>query len=245
MRFLVFGDVHANLEALEAVLEDSGPMDGAICLGDLVGYGPNPNECVERVRALPELTCLVGNHDLAAIGGLDLAMFNDYARVAAEWTSEQLEDGTRAFLGGLESSLGRDEFYLAHASPQDPVWEYLEWPEHGPPNFRAFSQAFCFVGHTHVPRVFVEAANEAKPSQVTHAGDGDALALSDGLRRIVNPGGVGQPRDGDPRAAYGIYDAQSGEFVFKRVSYPLETTQRKIRAAGLPAILAYRLQYGE
>lgn len=241
MRYLVISDVHANLEALEAVLADVGPFDATLCLGDLVGYGPNPNECVNTVRELPRLTCLVGNHDLAALGALDLSEFNSYARRAAEWTDAELGTDVRAFLMNLEPAGALGDFALAHASPRDPVWEYMETARQGPPNFALFDGPACFVGHTHVPRVFTEGNGQ---SNVTMPKHGDEVPTHSGGRKIVNPGGVGQPRDGDPRAAYALLDTETGIVSYCRVEYPVEMTQSKILAAGLPPPLAYRLSAG-
>lgn len=245
MRYLVLTDVHANLEALEAVLADAGEYDAVLCLGDLVGYGPNPNECVERVRALPNLTCLAGNHDWAALGRIDLGSFNAEARRAAEWTRDHLTDDVRTYLQELCPKLQMPDFALAHGSPRDPIWEYLVVEYQGPPNFAEFEGPFCLVGHTHVPRTFVESRNgSALRVEVQMPDAGDEIDLLDGERRIVNPGGVGQPRNGDPRAAYGLWDDETGTFTFRRVPYPVATTQGKIRAAGLPGVLATRLRLG-
>lgn len=245
MRYLILSDVHANLEALESVIADAGSYDAVLCLGDQVGYGPNPNECVVRLRELPNLTCLVGNHDWAALGRMDSRSFNDYARRAVEWTQDALDAEVREFLEELPPKLEEEGFALAHGSPREPLWEYLEAPEQGPPNFSEFQAPVCFVGHTHVPRVFVEQACDGHADSEVYLPDADVeLDLHDGLRRIVNPGGVGQPRNGDPRAAYGIYDTDTCRFVFRRVEYPVEVTQHKIKQAGLPAVLASRLRFG-
>ena len=245
MRYLVLTDIHANLEALEAVLTDAGEYDAVLCLGDLVGYGPNPNECVDRVRELPGLVCLAGNHDWAALGKIDLASFNSEARKAAEWTSERLRDDVRSYLNELLPKLETEEYALAHGSPRDPIWEYLVVEQQGPPNFEEFNGPFCFVGHTHVPRTFVETKNgDSVQVEVEMPEAGDELNLGDGERRIVNPGGVGQPRNGDPRAAYGIWDTDTGVFTFRRVPYDVPTTQKKIQEAGLPGVLATRLRLG-
>lgn len=246
MRYLVISDVHANLEALEAVVADAaGDYEATLFLGDLVGYGPNPVECVQRVRELPHLTSLVGNHDWAALGKMDLATFNSDARRAAEWTQRQLTSEAVEFLRGLPAKILGTEFAVAHGSPRDPIWEYLMTDMQARSNFVEFEAPFCFVGHTHVPRTFVELDNGGHGR--VHAempDDGDVIDLGDGRRRIVNPGGVGQPRNGDPRAAYGIWDREQGTFCFRRVPYPVATTQEKIRAAHLPASLAARLRLG-
>jgi len=244
VRYLVISDIHANLEALEAVLAAAGECDGCLCLGDLIGYGPNPNECVERVLALPGLTCLVGNHDMAALGRIDAAMFNGAARAAIEWTARILDPAVRTDLLSREPSARGQSYAFAHGSPRDPVWEYLEEGRQGPPNFPLFDAPTCFVGHTHVPRVFVQESERVSQSVVQIGKPGDVLQLHDGKRRIVNPGGVGQPRDGNPQAAYALLDAGSGEFTFRRVPYDIGLTQQKIQRAGLPPVLASRLPLG-
>lgn len=242
MRYLVISDVHGNLEALQAVLSSAPPYDAVLNLGDLVGYGPNPNEVIETVRALPLASSLAGNHDLAAVDALDLTWFNPVARDAALWTSSILTPGSSSYLKSLESSTSAHSFYLAHASPLDPVWEYMESPSQGPPNFAAFCEPVALVGHTHVPRLFM--AGDLR-TEVTRLFDGDTVPLHDGTRRILNPGGVGQPRDGDPRASFALLDSDAGTFTVHRVTYPIAVTQAKIRAAGLPPTLASRLSYGQ
>jgi len=249
LRHLVISDIHANLEALEAVLADAGKWDKLLFLGDLVGYGPNPNEVAERLQGLGESAAIVGNHDLAALSELDLEMFNPTARVAAEWTSKEMTPATRTFIGGLRptgrSLIGEGAraigLFLAHASPRDPVWEYMEESWQGPPNFERFTEPVALVGHTHVPRVFEE---HPERTRMFIPKSGDTLDLTNGPRRIINPGGVGQPRDGNPAAAYGILDDDKLTFTFRRVRYPIEVTQEKILAAGLPRQLAHRLALG-
>lgn len=245
MKYLIISDVHSNLEALEAVLSDAPPYDAVVCLGDLVGYGAQPNECVARVRALPGLICLVGNHDLGALGRVDVSLFNEVARVANRWTGKQLDPDVRGFLEGLSPSESSGPAFLAHASPRDPIWEYIEVGEQGPPNFALFDGPLCLVGHTHVPRILEQSSTEpGKPSRVLEPVDGTVLSTGSGLRHIVNVGGVGQPRDGDPRAAYGILDSDAETCSFRRIAYPVESAQRRILEAGLPDILAYRLSVG-
>lgn len=244
MRYLVISDIHANLEALQAVLASASDYQGTICLGDLVGYGANPNECVERVSALPNLTCLAGNHDWAALKKLNLGDFNPEARRAAEWTSKELRTDVHSFLKELSPKLHLDAFALAHASPRDPIWEYMVVGEQGPPNFAEFEQPFCLVGHTHVPRVFLETEGDGVESEVTRPVVEDEINLLDGNRRIVNPGSVGQPRDHDAKAAYGTWDAETGVFRFHRTAYDIHSAQEKIVKAGLPGVLATRLALG-
>lgn len=243
MRYLVLSDIHANLEALEAVLAAAeGKYDAVLSLGDIVGYGANPNEAVSRVRDLEPVRSLVGNHDLVAIDRLDTESFNTHARAAAEWTSPILTPEARSYLEGIAPHDSGEGFELFHASPRDPIWEYMEETWQGSPNFEAFDAPLSFVGHTHVPRVF----DEGPDGRVTvrKPAAGETLHLKSDLRYIINPGGVGQPRNGDPRAAYGIWDTDDCTFEFERVPYDVETTQRKIREAGLPEILAARLPHG-
>jgi diadenosine tetraphosphatase ApaH/serine/threonine PP2A family protein phosphatase len=241
MRFLVLADIHANLEAMDAVLADAPPYDEVLFLGDLVGYGPSPNEVADRLRTFPRMTAIAGNHDWAALGKLDTSDFNPLARQAAEWTSAQLRPDVRDFLDVLEPRTEIHSLMLAHGSPRDPIWEYLESAYQGPASFAAFDGPTCLVGHTHVPRVFVEQPDGS--SRVFDVQHGDLLDLSS-ARMIINPGGVGQPRDGDPRAAYGLLDSAEGTFSFFRVPYAVEETQQKMRDAGLPEPLAARLELG-
>jgi predicted phosphodiesterase len=247
VRYLVLSDIHANLEALQEVLTDAeGAEYGqVIFLGDLVGYGPNPNECVDLVRTLPLRVSLVGNHDLAALGRLDLSAFNPQARAAALWTATRLRTDVAEYLSSLRPSAANDGFASAHASPRDPVWEYLEFDYQGQDNFDAFAGPLCFVGHTHQARVFEQSAGSRRRGlRVFEPRAGDHVVLGAGHRLIINPGGVGQPRDGDPRASYGIWDVEAGWFEYRRVEYPIPVTQRKILAAGLPSFLAARLASG-
>lgn len=242
MRYLVVSDIHANLEALEAVLEAaSSQYDAVISLGDQVGYGPNPNEVVERVLALGPAHSLLGNHDLAALGELDLDLFNPFARTAAEWTATRLRPDIHAHLQSLGPAQSADDFELYHASPRDPIWEYMESPWQGPPNFEILTSDLAMVGHTHVPRIFREAAGGVT---VEHPEPGSVVAIHPGERLIINPGGAGQPRDGDARAAFGIFDTTNRTFTFRRTPYAIPITQQKIREAGLPEILAQRLPLG-
>jgi diadenosine tetraphosphatase ApaH/serine/threonine PP2A family protein phosphatase len=238
---LIISDIHANLAALEAVLDDAPHFDEVWCLGDLVGYGPKPNQCIQRVRGLPQ-TSLAGNHDWAALGKLDLNSFNAIARAANEWTQRQLTSSSLTYLNGLASSLQRDEFTLAHASPREPVWEYIMDARTAYQNFEHFSTSFCLVGHTHIPVLF-ELDAERNRCQALLPPFPEPVKL--GTRRaIINAGSVGQPRDGDPRAAYGVLDTDEMTFEFRRVSYPIRITQERMRAQGLPQRLIDRLQVG-
>lgn len=377
MRYAIFTDIHANLEALKTVLAridklaQEQPIDQIWFLGDLVGYGPNPNECIETLRARTDVI-IAGNHDWAAVGKLDLDDFSAAARISAEWTAKELTPEHREFLRGLPERLEIGECTLVHGSPYGPLWEYLTSEVLAERSFQYFNSRFCIVGHTHVPVIFqqpytlanepteklnpieentaemsavvltsqqaeqaenalreteqeasTQAAlatftdeavlsthlngnelaetlktsaedggnNETEPGEhdfvayeitnkttpendIQHAEDRlndeieellELLGLSQSMvqvtnemlsppedlweppqkyRAIINPGGVGQPRDGDPRAAFMIYDSEKNTFTFYRIPYDFEKTQEKIIQAGLPQYLAVRLAYG-
>ncbi len=245
MRVLVLSDIHANLAALEAVLEDAkkAGYDAAWCLGDTVGYGPEPDACVAQVRTLRAKT-VVGNHDWAALGRMDLEDFNPEAARAVEWTQEHLNPESLAWLNLLPSQpIEEGEFTLTHGSPRNPVWEYILYPSTARANFDHFTTQFCLVGHTHVPALYVLQESDASVRALAPA-IGKPIALRDGWRIILNPGSVGQPRDSDPRAAYAILDTAAVTWEARRVAYPIEITQNHMRSARLPERLINRLAYG-
>lgn len=241
MRYLIISDIHANLVALEAVLADAQEFDQVWCLGDLVGYGPNPNECVERMQDFPHIS-LAGNHDWAALGKLDLRSFNTDAREANLWTQAELKPSVREYLQSLPTYLVKDSFYLAHASPREPVWEYILDASVAYANFAHFQTPVCLVGHTHIPIIF-ELDEQQQRCDTWIPPLPESMPL--GTRRmIINPGSVGQPRDGDPRASYAILDTELGQWSFRRIAYPVEITQERMRARGLPRRLIERLELG-
>jgi len=243
MRYAIVSDIHANLAAFEAVLADIGDrVDRIWCLGDLVGYGPDPNECVELAQQR-DIICVVGNHDKACLGGLDLVEFNPDARRACRWTGEQLTPENRAFLDGLSEKLTIGDATLVHGSPRAPIWEYITQPEAARENFDAFDTRICLVGHTHVPLAFY-LPNESSPICERRWLGGLAPLRLDTGRWILNPGGVGQPRDGDPAAPYMILDMEAMTLQVCRVPYPVEETQRRMEKAGLPGNLILRLSFG-
>lgn len=258
MKVLVLSDIHANLPALETVLADADRhgYDEVWCLGDLVGYGPDPNACVERLQALgPQLgVCLAGNHDYAALGkGIDIDDFNPEAKRAVLWTRAQLKPGVRAYLDSLPGEPVRHSgFLLAHGSPRDSVWEYISSVRIARENFDAVPDfTICLVGHTHVPIVYGLSRSTRDGSLHTQVAQERILAnsppftLSNRAHRvIVNPGSVGQPRDHDPRASYAILDTETAEWTPVRLEYPLEETQHRMLAARLPERLINRLSYG-
>ena len=241
MYYLIISDIHANLAALEAVLADAPAFDKIWCLGDLVGYGPNPSECVERIQDFPHLS-LAGNHDWAALGKLDLGSFNSDARTASTWTQTALSPAAREYLGGLPTHAEQNGFYIAHASPREPVWEYILDANLAYANFAYFSAPICLVGHTHIPIVF-ELDEQQRRCQTRIPPLSDPLAL-ESRRLIINPGSVGQPRDGNPHASYALLDSENMTWEFRRVPYPVEITQERMRARGLPRRLIERLEVG-
>ncbi len=245
MRVLVISDVHANLAALEAVLEDSEPfrVDAVWCLGDCVGYGPDPDRCVNRIRGLRAVT-VVGNHDWAVIGRMDIEDFNPEARRAVVWTRSHMTAANLEWLSRLPSQPQvQGDFTLTHGSPRDPIWEYVLYPSAARANLEFFSTPFCLVGHTHVPALFIwQDVDASARAMVPQAGE--EISLRSFWRVIMNPGSVGQPRDNDPRAAYAILDTEEWTWLVRRVAYPIEVTQAHMRAAGLPERLINRLSFG-
>jgi predicted phosphodiesterase len=241
MRILIISDIHANLVALEAVLKDAGTVDAVWCLGDLVGYGPNPNECVALVRQLPNLLCLVGNHDKAVLGEIDINVFNNDARVAIEWTQRTAATETLEYLRSLPANDLSWPYTLTHGSPRQPIWEYILDKYIAEENFPLFDTSYCLVGHTHVPVIFHQASRD---EVVEEAPDYTAPRALRNERLIINPGSVGQPRDNNPDAAYAILEPYDAIWQFKRVPYDILATQSRMRAARLSERLVARLAYG-
>jgi diadenosine tetraphosphatase ApaH/serine/threonine PP2A family protein phosphatase len=237
----VISDIHANLSALEAVLADAPPYDAVVCLGDLVGYGPDPNECIERVRELP-CTSLAGNHDWAALGKLSLGSFNRNARRANAWTQTVLAPESREYLRGLPAQAETDGITIVHASPREPIWEYVLDNRVALANFDHFSTTLCLLGHSHVPLRFVlnEKRGRCRGSVLDPF---DRIAMGS-FRAMINPGSVGQPRDGDPRASYAILDTDDMVWETRRVAYPIEQVQARMRGHNLPSPLVDRLSIG-
>jgi diadenosine tetraphosphatase ApaH/serine/threonine PP2A family protein phosphatase len=243
MRVLIISDIHANFTALEAVLKDAGSTDEVWCLGDLVGYGPSPNEVIERLRALPNLACcMLGNHDVAILGEMNFAVFNTEARKSLIWQQQTVIPANLEYLRSLpQETLTKGQVTLAHGSPRDPIWEYILNTLIARLNFEAFESPYCFVGHTHIQCYFQLEVDKDRISLEVPA-VGHTVQLSP--RAILNPGSVGQPRDRDPRAAYAIYDSDAGTWEPHRVEYDIAAVQKLIRAAGLPEKHAARLAEG-
>lgn len=241
MRLLVLSDIHANLAAFECVLEDcAGEWDKIWCLGDLVGYGPDPNECIDELKKYDHLS-LSGNHDWAVLKKLDIDNFNEDARSAIRWTQSVLTKENRLFLEELPPIRLEESITLAHASPRHPVWEYILDRDTAAANFHEFKTTYCFVGHSHVPMIF-EQVDDYEVEWYAPLYDQPVTLNS--KRLIINPGSVGQPRDYDPRAAYGLLNLASMSWEHRRVTYPIDVTQERMKKEGLPAALISRLELG-
>ncbi len=242
MKYLIIADIHGNLEAFQAVLEDSdnhGGFGHVWCLGDIVGYGPDPSACLALLRQLDPL-CVCGNHDLAAVGKIDIGDFNSDAAHANRWTSEVLSPEEREYLANLPEVICEGDFTLVHGSPRMPVWEYIAYSFVAEENFKYFKTRYCLNGHTHVPFIFEQDEIMVNEGYMKH---GDSIMLGD-KRLIINAGSVGQPRDRDPRASYALYDSERMVIEHYRVSYDINETQRKMEKAGLPHFLSARLSWG-
>ena len=249
MRILVISDIHSNLTALEAVLADAGKINGVWCLGDIIGYGPDPNECINLVQKLPNLSCIIGNHDAAGLKQIDPATFNTEARQAIIWTQDALSPDNRAFLESLPEVITRPmigdqtdpNVTLVHGSPRQPVWEYLLDAHHATNNFSYFNTAYCFVGHTHLPVLFHYTDNH-RPARLIMLKSDSVIRLTH--RAIINPGSVGQPRDRDSRAAYAIYNSEEQTIAYHRVDYDIVAVQKRMLDYQLPERHIRRLESG-
>ena len=242
MKVAVISDIHGNYHALEAVLAElrSEAPDEIWCLGDVVGYGPEPNLCCAVLERHASV-CLAGNHDLAVIGAIPVEDFNGDAAFAVRWTQAELDETARSFLAPLTPAAQRESAALFHGSPIDPVWDYVLSEEGARASFGAVEAPLVMVGHSHVALAI---AYDGENLAGGLALDGDQIDLS-GSRWLVNPGSVGQPRGGDPRASWVMLDLGAGRASFRRTAYPIELTQRAIRDAGLPENLAARLALGQ
>jgi predicted phosphodiesterase len=244
MRIAVLSDIHANLAALDAVRSDLPPVDQVWVLGDIVGYGPQPNEVIAALQEIGARSVL-GNHDGAAIGTVDAAQFNPDARRAIEWTAGVVDDNSRAYLAALPEVRRDGELTAVHGSPRDPIWEYITSPGIAAANFAHFETRLCLFGHTHLPAVFRLVDGGIEPVVGL---PGDRVEL-DGERALLNPGSVGQPRDGLPEASYAVVEVDEADGTtdaidFRRVRYDIDRTQRAMRAVDLPVRLVERLSYG-
>jgi len=239
MRIAIFGDIHANLEALEAVLEDAHAQDVSeyVCTGDVVGYNADPVACLETIRRL-DCPTVKGNHDADTAGNHSLDNMNPNAAAALKWTREQLDQEQRTWLSRLRMVRQISDFTVVHSTLDQPAsWNYVTNRFEAMSNFSYQFTQVCFHGHTHVPRVYV------KSDKVTEV-PAESIVIESAAKYFINVGSVGQPRDGDWRACYAIYDLEHQMIVFRRIEYDIATTQRKIREAGLPEMLAERIAEG-
>jgi predicted phosphodiesterase len=242
MRIAVISDVHSNLLALDAVLASAGAVDAIWHLGDVVGYGPEPDAVVDRLSAVGAVG-VRGNHDAAACGGAEIEWFNPDARSAMEWTREVISERTRAWLDNLPERREIAGFTLVHGSGRDPIWEYVTSPAAAHASLAAMDTTHGINGHTHIPVAYLvvgDRAGRVGPERLMH----DAPVNLGGGRLLLNPGSVGQPRDGDPRASYLILDTDAGTAGWERVPYDVAAVGSAMRAAGLPRRLAERLAHG-
>ncbi|MGB4595748.1 MAG: metallophosphoesterase family protein [Anaerolineaceae bacterium] len=240
MKTLVISDIHANLTALEAVIQHAGKVDQVFCLGDLVGYGPDPNEVVRLIRGLPNLTCIMGNHDAALLGFIDITAFNGEAFAALNIQNEMLDQEARNFLELLPVKIEVEAITLSHGSPRNPIWEYILNATTASANFPEFETNGCLIGHTHVPSIFIE--REIAVPQLLLPGSGDRWKPTG--KFILNPGSVGQPRDRNSRASYVIHDSDENTWEFTRVGYDIDSVIERVQAKGLPSRLGRRLKQG-
>lgn len=241
MKALIISDIHANLPALEAVIQEAGNFDATWCLGDTVGYGPDPNECIATLRSLPNLTCLLGNHDAAVIEEIEAGSFNIEARISVGWTQSVLENESREFLKSLPASIEVENQTLAHGSPRHPIWEYLLDPPTIAENFEFFDTPYCFVGHTHLPVIYQLDNDHLLPDHIIPEAF-NTIKLSP--RAIINPGSVGQPRDRNPFASYAVFDTETHTLEHRRAAYDIGSVQARMRQAQLPPRHINRLEIG-
>ncbi len=243
MRYAILSDIHGNLVAFQAVLDHLGtvgPFDQIWCLGDVVGYGPAPNECIDLLRSHSHV-CIAGNHDWAAVDRLDISTFNPEAARAALWTGRELLPQNQVYLQSLPLTIVNGDFTMAHGSPRDPIWEYILSTLAAAVAFESFVGPYCLIGHSHVPLLFhLDPGGTVSRQRFVP----DRPTRLEGGRWLLNPGSVGQPRDGDPRASYVLYDAVLGECWHYRVAYDILATQSEMRRLDLPAPLADRLSHG-
>ena len=243
MRIAIVGDIHSNLSAFQALLrhaEGLGKIDTIWCLGDIVGYGPHPNESISLLRSYDHVA-VVGNHDMAACGRMGTEEFNHAAAEAARWTEGQLTEDSRSYLLELRQVEEVGDFTLVHGSLRWPEWEYLLSGEQARGHLELQRTRYGLVGHSHLPFVCREQGSEMPI--LRPASDGESVELGDD-RMILNPGGAGQPRDGDPRAAYALYDTDAGVVTFYRIEYDISATQRAMKKTELPRWLSERLSEG-
>ncbi len=242
MLYGIIADIHGNLEAFSVVLHELRGADQIVCAGDIVGYGPQPNECVAvmRERKIPSVA---GNHDKAAVGEMSTQYFNENARLAVEWTSPRLTESSREYLRSLPLTLELADFQLVHGSLRNPLEEYITTLKEAAASLELMTRPVCFIGHSHIP-LYIGLTEEGayRGRELT---DKDIVKTSIFRKTLINPGGVGQPRNHDPRTSFGIYDSEKKEFTLHRLEYNIAAVQEKMQKEGLPRPLIDRLQFGK
>jgi diadenosine tetraphosphatase ApaH/serine/threonine PP2A family protein phosphatase len=241
MTYAIISDIHGNLAALENVFQriEELECDRIVCLGDIVGYGPFPNECCDIIQQKADI-CIIGNHDHAAIGRTSIEYFNKYAKSAILWTADELTDDHKEFLKNLPDQVEENDLLFVHAAPIEPLsWNYILSLYDAEDNFHAFDHKACFIGHSHRPVLYSYEDGEFPSNE-----PGPSMKLFDGFRYIVNVGSVGQPRDNNPKSCFGVYDTDSNAFHFERVEYDLRQTQAAMEEKKLPTFLIERLALG-
>jgi len=243
MKIGIFSDIHGNSEAINCVLRTIENIDEIICLGDIVGYGADPNYCIEKIKEL-NCKCVGGNHDFGAVGKVNINYFNYYARTAILWTSRQLKNDNIDFLLKLNKNIElKDNVFAVHGSPQNPIFEYIADKNTASIIFNKFDFKICFIGHSHLAGCFTFNESNHQVDYINYS-NGGCIEINRNKRYIINSGSIGQPRDGNPKASYGIYDQKNEIVNIYRVSYPINLTKNKIIDSGLPRSLADRLSYG-
>ncbi len=244
MKYAIISDIHSNYEALKVVLEDTtkrGVEHYVVC-GDIIGYGPQPVECVEEIRKLNNVSFVLGNHDAVIAGKIDIKWFNDYAKKSLEITANLLSDETKAWFSNIPLKIEEQFFTVVHGSPKNPLKEYLLSEMQCSENIKLLNTQILFYGHTHIPMYFCLNSNNRI--------EGDFLKpfakikLNECIKFFVNPGSVGQPRDGNPMASYGVFDSQSMIFELVRVNYDVKKVQDLMKKQGMHQLLIERLEFG-
>ncbi|MQG20977.1 MAG: metallophosphoesterase family protein [SAR202 cluster bacterium] len=244
MRYLVVSDIHSNIVAFEAVLEDTrrhGGFDRILCLGDIIGYGPWPNECIGLLREIDHIA-VAGNHDWAAINKISVNSFHSDAAAACLWNGSQLQTEHVSYLFNLPLTAIEGDFTLVHGSLRDPLWEYLLGPKSAKDNLDLLKTSFLLVGHSHLPMLFSEKTNGGDLTELSFQ-PGSSFEV-DQKRTVLNPGSVGQPRDGDPRASYVLYDSELRIANLYRAEYSIDLVQHEMVRVGLPSRMSERLREG-
>lgn len=244
MRYFIFSDIHGNLEALTVVLNQIPQFhpDRVVCLGDVVGYGPNPNECVQRINQIANIQ-IMGNHDHAVLGLTDVAYFNQFAKMAVLWTRQILSKENLEILRTFTFKEPESDILFVHSTPVNPErWDYIFNPLEGKYYLQHLQEHICFIGHSHQPLFFEK---DVTGQVMFHRNSAFTFSMREGSKYIVNVGSVGQPRDGNPETSFGVYDSDSRTFEVHRLPYDIAATQKKMTELNLPSFLIDRLAYGK